>query len=90
MTTPLIQTLILHLPRYAEEEGDFYAVPRTALVDALCQAQQVDCAVAEMAVALLETLLDTLAVLDTDYLQKGEWCFISFPAQLLSLSLLTA
>jgi 8-oxo-dGTP pyrophosphatase MutT (NUDIX family) len=35
-------------------------------------------------------LLDTLAVLDTDCLQKGEWCFVSFPAQLLALSLLTA
>lgn len=86
----LIQSLIPHLPRYAEEEGDFYAVPRTALVDALCQTPQLDCAVAETAVALVETLLDTLAVLDTDYLQKGEWCWVSFPAQLLALSLLTA
>jgi 8-oxo-dGTP pyrophosphatase MutT (NUDIX family) len=90
MPTPFIQTLIPHLPRYAEEEGDFYAVPRTALVDALCQLPQVDHAVAETVIALLETLLDTLAVLDTDYLQKGEWCFVSFPAQLLALSLLTA
>ncbi len=86
---PLIQTLIPHLPRYAEEEGDFYAVPRTALIDALCQAP-LDRAVAEMAVALVETLLDTLAVLDTDCLQRGEWCWVSFPAQLLALSVLTA
>lgn len=85
----LIPTLIPHLPRYAEEEGDFYAVTRTALVDALCQAP-LDRAVAEMAVGLVETLLDTLAVLDRDYLQRGEWCWVSFPAQLLALSLLTA
>jgi len=89
MPTPFIPTLIPHLPRYAEEEGDFYAVPRTALVDALCQAP-LDRAVAEMAVALVETLLDTLAVLDADYLQRGEWCWVSFPAQLLALSVLTA
>ncbi len=86
----LIKTLIQHLPRYAEEEGDFYPVPRAALVDALCQHQPLDRAVAENTVALIEALLDTFAVLNTDYLQKGEWCFVSFPAQLLALSLLTA
>jgi|GEM_PF-376197 len=91
MPTPFIQTLIPHLPRYAEEEGDFYAVSRTALVDALCQPPQVyDRAVAETVIALVEALFDTLAVLNTDYLQKGEWCFVSFPAQLLAMSLLTA
>jgi len=90
MPIVFIQTLLPHLPRYAEEEGDFYAVPRAALVDALCQAPQVDRAVAEMAVTLVETLLDTLAVLDSEYLQKGEWCFVSFPAQLLASSVLTA
>ncbi|KJV05370.1 NUDIX hydrolase [Methylocucumis oryzae] len=90
MPTPFIKSLIPHLPRYAEEEGDFYTVPRTALVDVLCQQSQRDRAVAETVIALLETLLDTLAVLDTDYLQKGEWCWVSFPAQLLALSVLTA
>jgi len=89
MPTQLIQALIPHLPRYAEEEGDFYPVPRAALVDALCQ-QPIDRAVAENTVALIEALLDTFAVLNTAYLQKGEWCFVSFPAQLLALSLLTA
>lgn len=89
MSTPFIQALIPHLPRYAEEEGYFYPVPRTALVDALCQAQ-LDRAAAETVVGLVETLLDTLAVLDTDSLQKGEWCWVSFPAQLLALSVLTA
>jgi len=85
----IIQTLIPQLPRYAEEEGDFYAVPRTELVNALCQ-QSFDRAAAENTIGLIETLLDTLAVLHSDYLQKGEWCFVSFPAQLLALSLLTA
>jgi len=85
-----IQSFIPHLPRYAEEEGDFYPVLRQDLIDALCQQQPLDRAVAENTVAMIESLLDTLAVLDTAYLQQGEWRFISFPAQLLALSLLTA
>lgn len=90
MSAPLIQALISHLPRHAEEEGDFYPVPREALVDSLCRQEPLNRAVAENTVALIESLLDTLAVLDRVYLQKGEWCFVSFPAQLLALSLLTA
>lgn len=90
MSANLIQTLIFHLPRYAEEEGDFYSVPRETLISALCRHHQLERAVAENTINLIETLLDTLAVLNTAYLQKGEWCFISFPAQLLATSLLTA
>ncbi len=90
MSTQLIQSLIPLLPRYAEEEGDFYSVPREALINALCQQHQLDGAIAENTIALLETLLDTLAVLNTPYLQKGEWCFVSFPAQLMATSILTA
>ncbi len=90
MTTDLIKTLLQKLPRYAEEEGDFYSVPREALISALCRQHQLEPAIAENTINLIETLLDTLAVLNTAYLQKGEWCFISFPAQLLATSLLTA
>lgn len=90
MSANLIQTLIPHLPRYAEEEGDFYSVPREALINALCHQHQLEPAIAENTINLIETLLDTLAVLNTAYLQKGEWCFVSFPAQLLATSLLTA
>lgn len=89
MSAKLIQSLIPHLPRYAEEEGDFYSVSREDLINALCQ-QQHDRIVAETTVALIENLLDTLAVLNTDDLKKDEWSFVSFPAQLLALSLLTA
>jgi 8-oxo-dGTP pyrophosphatase MutT (NUDIX family) len=90
MTVNLIQTLIPQLPRYAEEEGDFYSVTRADLINALCRHHQLEPAIVENIIALIETLLDTLAVLNTTYLQKGEWCFISFPAQLLATSLLTA
>jgi 8-oxo-dGTP pyrophosphatase MutT (NUDIX family) len=60
------------------------------LIDVLCRQHSIDHALAENTVALLETLLDTLAVLNTEYLQKGDWCFVSFPAQLMALSVLTA
>ncbi len=91
MTTDLIKTLLRHLPRYAEEEGDFFSVSRQSLIDKLCEQQTtVERTVAENTIALIETLLDTLSVLNATYLQKGEWCFVSFPAQMLALSVLTA
>ena len=90
MSAALIRSLISHLPRFAEEEGDFYSVPREALINALCQQHQLERAIAENTIDLLETLLDTLALLNTAYLQKGEWCFVSFPAQLMATSILTA
>jgi 8-oxo-dGTP pyrophosphatase MutT (NUDIX family) len=90
MSALLIKSLIPHLPRFAEEDGDFYSVPRDVLIDVLCLQHSIDRALAENTVALIETLLDTLAVLNTEYLQKGEWCFVSFPAQLMALSVLTA
>ena len=90
MYVPLIQSLIPLLPRYAEEEGDFYSVSREALINELCQQFQLERAIAESTIALLESLLDTLALLNSAYLQKGEWCFVSFPAQLMATSILTA
>ena len=90
MSADLIRTLIAQLPRYAEEEGDFYSVPRVALIDGLCQHHEVDYDIAENTVNVIEILLNTLAVLNTSYLQKGEWCFVSFPAQLMANSILTA
>lgn len=90
MSANLVQTLIPLLPRYAEEEGDFYSVPRKDLINALCRQHQLERAIAENTIAFIEILLDTLAVLNTGSLQKGEWCFISFPAQLMATSLLTA
>jgi len=89
MSAQTIKTLLSQLPRYAEEEGDFYSVPRTVLIEALCQ-QHTERTVAETTVSLLESVLDMLAVLDRTYLQNGEWCFVSFPAQLLATSILTA
>jgi hypothetical protein len=86
----LIQALIPHLPRYAEEEGDFYSVKRDDLVNKLCGQDAIEQSTAKNAVDLCELLLDTLATLNADYLQKGEWRFVSFPAQLMATSVLTA
>ena len=90
MTTNLIEIILQNLPRYAEEEGDFYSVPREELIGVICLQGHLDLAIAENTISLTEALLDTLALLNTTYLQKGEWCFVSFPAQLLAMSLLTA
>jgi 8-oxo-dGTP pyrophosphatase MutT (NUDIX family) len=90
MSEQLIKTLLQHLPRYAEEEGDFYSVTRDSLINALCHQHGINRAVAENTVYLCERLLDKLATLNTDYLEKGEWCFVSFPAQLMANSVLMA
>ncbi|MEQ1546527.1 NUDIX hydrolase [Methyloglobulus sp.] len=89
MSAQLIQSLIPLLPRYAEEEGDFYSVSRDDLIAALSKQHQIENEIATYTVAFVENLLDTLAVLNPDYLLKGEWCFISFPAQLMATSILT-
>ena len=85
----LIKVLLPHLPRHAEEEGDGYGVSRQSLLDALCQ-QGAERLQAATLIDLIEALLSTLAVLDRAALQQGEWRFVSFPAQLLALSILTA
>ncbi len=89
MTAELVKTLLPHLPRYAEEEGDFFCVPRDELINHLVHAAYPK-ELAENTVAMVENLLLTLATLNADALQKGEWCFISFPAQLMATSVLTA
>jgi len=90
MPNHLIKTLIQELPLYAEEEGDFCSVNRNRLISAICDRHAVEPSIAENTVMLCERLLDTLSVLNADYLAKGEWCFISFPAQLMATSVLTA
>jgi hypothetical protein len=90
MTADTIKTLLNHIPKYAEEEGDFYSVSREELTNALCLKKEVSREIAKNTIELIENLLDTLTVLNPVYLQKGEWCFVSFPAQLLAMSILSA
>ena len=56
MTAQQIKILITHLPRYAEEEGDFYSVKREDLINALC-SPQINRYIAQNTVALCENLL---------------------------------
>ncbi len=85
----LINELILNLPRFSEECGDFYAVERDFLIEKICQKTGIDRSIAENTVNLCENLLGSLAVLDDACLQQGSWRFTSFPAQLMALSVLT-
>jgi 8-oxo-dGTP pyrophosphatase MutT (NUDIX family) len=89
-TNQLIKKLIDYLPRYAEEEGYHFSVSRTDLINQLQEIPDVDSTTATTTIELCECLLDTLAVLDAEYLVRGDWCFISFPAQLLATSVLVA
>jgi len=90
MTQPLISTLLQALPRHSEEGGLYYSVPRLALIEILSSKHSVEPSIAENTVLLCERLLETLSILDSDDLLRGEWRFISFPAQLLATSVLTA
>lgn len=90
MIRNLIKTLITAMPRYTEEEGDFYSAERGSLIETLCKQHDIEAGIAENTVLLCECLLDSLSVLQPDFLLKGEWCFVSFPAQLMATSVLTA
>lgn len=90
MNREFLKTLIAELPRYSEEEGDFYAVERNHLVDVLRSQHGLDKTIAAHMVDLCECLLESLSVLQSDELANGRWCFVSFPAQLLATSVLTA
>ena len=90
MINNLIKDLIAAIPRFAEEEGDYYCVSRDTLIAGLVETQNISTEVAENTVKLCEILLDSLVTLEPKFLQRGEWCFVSFPAQLMALSVLTA
>lgn len=89
MFNNLIKILVQELPVYAEEEGYFYSVSRNTLVNAIHERNAIEPSIVENTVIWCERLLDTLSVLNADYLLKGEWCFVSFPAQLMAISVLT-
>ena len=90
MPQPFIGTLLQALPRHAEEGGLCYSVSRLTLIDTISRQHAVETCVAENTVLLCERLLETLSVLDSDDLLRGEWRFVSFPAQLLATSVLMA
>ena len=88
MPASLIQSLIPLLPRFAEEDGDFYSIHRNELIDTLCHQHELDRSLSENTITLIESLLNTLAVLEAEHLKRSEWCFVSFPAQLMALAVI--
>lgn len=90
MPQRLVKTLLQALPRHSEEGGLWYSVPRLALIDTISKRHTVEPAIVENTVLLCERLLETLSVLDGEHLSRDEWRFVSFPAQLLATSVLTA
>ena len=57
MKADIIKTLLNQIPRYAEEEGDFYSVSRKELTDVLCLSNDVSREVAENTISLIENKL---------------------------------
>jgi hypothetical protein len=66
-----VETLLRLLPRYAEEEGDFYAVHRDVLVSAITEKHGIPSNIAETAVGFCERLLETLSVLNAGISAEG-------------------
>lgn len=84
-----LQILIAFLPRYPEEGSDASSANKqevfTALINQL-GAEQTQAI--QTTLDLIENLLTSLSLLDSGELQRGEWKFVSHPAQLCALSLL--
>lgn len=76
------------LPHYAEEGNLCTSVVVQDVVKNISKDAQVSKETATAAVALVQRLFDSLALLDRQQLQQGSWQFVSFPAQLLANSLL--
>jgi len=82
-----LRTLIDNLPRYAEEGNLFTTVKKSDLQSHLTDAGLTTDA-ATLLLDIVERLLSSVATLETQALQQGEWRFVSFPAQLFANSLL--
>lgn len=80
------QQFIENLPAVAEEGGFATMVTREQLMDAL-SSQAI---VAEAQLSVIERLFVSLSLLDSEWLQSGQWRFVSFSAALLARSVLQA
>lgn len=76
------------LPRIAEEGGDREEISEIELAQLLTSASGFGAEQAKTVVAIARGLLRSLSVLDERCLAAGEWAFVSFPAFLLTRSLL--
>ena len=85
----ILKSLIPLLPRYPEEGSDASRVGKQKIMTALVKQFGEDRTQAvQTTLELVENLLTSLSLLDTGELHRGEWKFLSHPAQLCALSLL--
>lgn len=86
---PILHTLIPLLPRYSEEGSNASRLIKPEAITTLINtfgAEQTQ--TITTTIELIENLFTSLALLDHEALQRGEWQFVSHPAQLCALSLL--
>ena len=76
------------LPRIAEESGDREEIPETELIQRLMDATGVGSEEAGAALGIVRRMLQALSVLDEGRLSGDVWAFASFPASLMSRSVL--
>lgn len=81
-----LQALPHALPIYAEEGPFREVIAEDKLLTVLAGAETTDAG--QAALAVVRRLLETLSLLDSNELEKGNWAFVSFPAYLLGRSLL--
>ncbi len=87
-TTDHLKVILQNLPLFAEEGGFSTTVPREQMVRQLTKTEMTE-ETAVVVVALVERLLLSLSLLDQDALERGEWRWISYPAQLAARSILS-
>lgn len=89
MTNDTINIIKRHLPRYSEEGGEASLVSIQDLLDILTsQLDKEPLSSLEATLEFVETVLHAMSLLDTTALAKGQWQFVSHPAQLCALSLM--
>jgi hypothetical protein len=84
----LVKLLISMLPRFSEELNDYYGVSRDDLRESLANKSNQTMDTINSTLLLVERILVSLSLLDRKALDEGLWYFVSFPAQLMALSIL--
>ena len=85
----ILKVLIPLLPRYPEEGSDASRIGKQEIFTALLgQFGDERTQAVQTTLELVENLLTSLSLLDNEELHRGEWKFLSHPAQLCALSLL--
>ena len=87
-TPELLTTISRLLPRIAEESGDREEIPETELIQRLMDATGVGSEEAGAALGIVRRMLQALSVLDEGRLSGDVWAFASFPASLMTRSVL--